>query len=224
MSGARPRIGLFGGTFDPIHTGHLTLARWARAELSLDELRLIPTGESWQKRPAGAPAADRLEMARLAFAGDPWVTIDDREVRRDGPSYTIDTLIELRRDLGKEPALVLLLGSDQLHNLASWHRYRELLNHAHLAVTQRERVALEDFAPEVEALVAEHGAGALPDTPAGALVFFRMPTVPVSATVLRRHLAAGEPPGKLVPPAVLEYIDRRRLYQPPGPLEPGRHA
>jgi len=224
MSHARPRIGLFGGTFDPVHIGHLTLARWARAELALDRLRLIPTGESWQKRPAWAPAADRLEMARLAFAHEPWVTIDEREVHRDGPSYTIDTLIELRRELGPEPALVLLLGSDQLHNLATWHRYRELLDHAHLAITQRERVTLDGFAPEVEALIAEHGTGALPDAPAGALVFFRMPSVAVSATVLRRQLAAGERPAELVPPTVLEYIDRRRLYRPPGPPEPGRHA
>lgn len=214
MSHARPRIGLFGGTFDPVHIGHLTLARWARAELALDRLRLIPTGESWQKRPAWAPAADRLEMARLAFAHEPWVTIDEREVHRDGPSYTIDTLIELRRELGPEPALVLLLGSDQLHNLATWHRWRELLDYAHLACTQRERIGLDALPADVDALVDARGRDALPDAPAGAIVFFGMPPVPVSATALRAQLERGERPAELVPPAVLDYIDSNRLYGP----------
>ncbi len=215
---ARRRIGLLGGTFDPIHAGHLALARAAREALRLDELRLIPTGSSWQKAGPGADAPARLAMTRLAVGATPGFTVDDREVRRAGASYTIDTLVALRAELGPEPALVLVLGSDQLRNLATWHRYRELLDHAHIAVTQRGPHRLADLDAPVEALLAAHGRDALPDAPSGAIVFFRMPPVPVSGTALRERLARGERPAELLPSAVLDYIERHRLYRAdPGP-------
>lgn len=206
------RVGIFGGTFDPVHVGHLALLRWARAELKLDQVRVIPTGRSWQKEAAGASAQQRLQMLQLAMAGEPGVVVDDREARIDGPSYTVDTLSSLRAELGAQRALVLILGSDQLHNLASWNRYRELLSLAHIAVTQRESVRLSDFPAPVEELLQKHGAQALPDAPFGTIVFFRMPVVPVSATVLRSQLAEGQRPRELVPPAVLDYIERHRIY------------
>ncbi len=210
---ARRRIGLLGGTFDPVHVGHLALARAAREALRLDELRFVPTGQSWQKHGSGVDAAARLEMVRLAVGSTPGFAVDDREVRRAGPSYTIDTLIELRAELGPEPALVLVLGSDQLRNLATWHRYRDLLQHAHIAATRRGTHPLADLDPPVEALVAEHGRDALPDAPSGAIVWFGMPPVPVSGTALRERLARGERPAELLPPAVLDYIERHRLYR-----------
>ena len=108
--------------------------------------------------------------------------------------------------------VVLLMGSDQLLNLATWHRYPELLSFAHIACTQRERVAMDTLPARVEALVRSHGRDALPDAPAGAIVFFGMPPVPVSATALRAQLARGERPGELVPAVVLDYIDSHRLY------------
>lgn len=210
---ARRRIGLLGGTFDPIHVGHLALARAAREALRLDEVRFIPTGQSWQKSGSGVDAAARLEMVRLAVDATPGFVVDDREVRRAGASYTIDTLVELRAELGPEPALVLVLGSDQLRNLATWHRYRELLDHAHIAATQRGTHPLATLDAPVEALLAAHGRDALPDAPAGAIVYFRMAPVPVSATALRERLARGERPAELLPPAVLDYIERHRLYR-----------
>lgn len=209
---ARRRIGILGGTFDPIHVGHLALARTARAALALDEVRFVPTGASWQKDTVAADAAQRLQMVRLALAGEPGCAADDRETRRAGPSYTVDTLAELRAELGPEPALVLLLGSDQLRNLHTWHRWRELLVFSHIACTQRERVGLAQLPAEIEALLQAHGREALPDAPAGALVLFSMPPVPVSSTALRAQLARGERPDGLVPPAVLEYIETHRLY------------
>ena len=212
---SRRRIGILGGTFDPIHVGHLALGRAARAALSLDEVRLLPTGSSWQKSGVVASAQQRLQMASLAVAGEPGFLVDDREVRRNGPSYTVDTLAEMRSELGAQPALVLLLGSDQLLNLASWHRWADLLSFAHIACTQRERVTLERLPLPVEEMVRAHGRDALPDEPAGAVVFFGMPPVPVSATTLRARLAAGERPRELVPPAVLDYIDLHQLYGPP---------
>ncbi len=209
----RRRIGLLGGTFDPIHVGHLALARAAIDALVLDELRFLPTGRSWQKAQAGASAEQRVAMVRLAVAGEPRVVVDDREARRPGHTYTIDTLRELRAELGPEPALVLVLGSDQLHNLHTWQGWSSLLDYAHLAVTQRERVALSEFPAPVEALLQAHGRDALPDAPAGAIVFFGMPPVPVSATALRRAIAAGEMPAQLVPPPVLDYIRSHHLYR-----------
>lgn len=210
----RTRIGILGGTFDPIHVGHLALARAARDALSLDVVRFVPTGESWQKRGVVASAAQRLEMVRLALAGERGFAADAREVDRTGPSYTVDTLAELRGELGPEPALVLLLGSDQLRNLSTWHRWREIVTLAHVACTQRERVSLEHLPDEIEALLQAHGAQALPDAAAGAVVLFSMPPVPVSATALRAQLARGERPDGLVAPAVLDYIDLHQLYGP----------
>ena len=216
MAESRRRIGLLGGTFDPPHVGHLALARSARDALGLHEVRLIPTGQSWQKPNARTAASDRLAMVRCALQGvapAEGLVADDREVRRSGATYTFDTLTELRQEVGPEAALVLILGSDQLHNLASWHRWRELLDLAHLAVTQRERVALSGLPEPVQALLDTHGHDALPDTPAGAIVLFRMPAVPVSATVLRSQIARGEPVSGLTPTAVLDYIALHGLYR-----------
>jgi nicotinate-nucleotide adenylyltransferase len=214
----RRRIGIVGGTFDPPHVGHLALARAARDAWALDEVRLMPTGRSWQKAGAGASAAQRLDMVRLALAGvapAERLVVDDREVRRDGPTYTVDTLRELRAELGDEPMLVLVLGSDQLRNLHTWHRWRELFDLAHVVATQRERVPLDALPPELEAELAARGGDALPDAPAGAIAFFRMPPVAVSATALRAQLGRGERPAGLSPPAVLDYIETNGLYRRP---------
>ena len=208
----RERVGLLGGTFDPIHVGHLALARAAIVALRLDRVVLLPTGQPWQKPGLTTAGADRLEMARRAIAGDARLSVDDLELRRPGRTYTIDTLAQLRAAHGAQPLLAWVMGSDQLRNLPSWRRWRELFDHAHLAVTQRERVPLSGLPDEVEALVAERGADALPDAPAGSIVFFRMPPVPVSATAIRAQLASKQRPDGLVPPSVLDYIDQHHLY------------
>ncbi|MEZ5739467.1 MAG: nicotinate (nicotinamide) nucleotide adenylyltransferase [Burkholderiaceae bacterium] len=208
------RIGLFGGSFDPIHVGHLALLRAAEVALDLSRIILMPTGRSWQKSGQRTPAGDRLAMTRLAVRGHDRWEVDDREVRRDGPSYTVDTLRSLRAELGPDVVLVLLLGSDQLHNLHTWDRHTELFELANLAITRREQVALRDFPPPVEALVVKHGRDALSGSPAGELVFFSMPAAPVSSTRLRQALAAGEPVAELIPAAVLDYIRLNGLYRP----------
>lgn len=208
----RPRIGILGGTFDPIHVGHLALARTARDALALDEVRFVPTGSSWQKSGVVASAAQRLEMVRLALASERAFAADGRETAREGASYTVDTLAELRAELGPDAAIVLLLGSDQLINLPTWHRWREITGFAHIACTQRERIGLDALPPEVDALLATTGRERLPDAPAGSVVLFSMPPVPVSATALRAQLARGERPAELVPRAVLDYIDSHHLY------------
>jgi nicotinate-nucleotide adenylyltransferase len=215
----RPRIGLLGGTFNPIHVGHLALARAARVALQLDAVRLIPTGQPWQKGPGITPATHRLAMTQLAARAEPWLSVDNREVLRSGLTYTVDTLAELRAQEGGAAALILLLGSDQLRNLATWYRYERLLELAHIAVTQRGLFSLTDLPSAVEALMQRHGRDALPDEPCGSIVFFRMPAVPVSATVLRQQLAAGERPLELLPDGVLDYIDRHGLYRVQAPSD-----
>ena len=231
---ARVRIGLLGGSFDPVHVGHLALARSAVEAFALDRMIVIPTGSSWQKvanpaakpdaNPAGnadrqTPASHRLAMTRIALQpladsraqGCDWA-VDDLEVRRSGPSYTIDTLRALRERLGPEAALLLILGSDQVRNLATWHRWQELPDFAHIAATRRERIDLVDLPPPVERLLDERGCQALPDTPAGSIVLFQMPPVAVSATGVRAQLARGDMPEELLPPGVPDYIRRHHLY------------
>lgn len=210
---SRRRIGILGGTFDPVHVGHLAIARAATEALALDELRFVPTARSWQKAAAGADAGRRCDMLRAAIGSTPGWQVDEREIRRGGASYTVDTLESLREELGADAAIVLVLGSDQFRNLDTWHRYRELLRFAHIATTQRERVALADPPPAVAALLDAHGREALPDAPAGSIVYFRMPAVAISSSALRRALARGERPLELLPPGVIDYIGRHGLYR-----------
>ena len=157
-------------------------------------------------------------MLRLAIASLPASTeashwkIDEQEVNRNGPSYTIDTLKALREHYGPDDALILVLGSDQFRNLNTWHDWQHLLDYAHLAVTQRERIPLSDLPPDIEKLLAARGTGSLPDTPAGNIMFFRMPPVPLSSTQLRKQLAAGQPVSGLLPMGVEAYIRRHGLY------------
>jgi nicotinate-nucleotide adenylyltransferase len=213
--GLRRRVGILGGTFDPVHVGHLALARSASVALALDELRFVPTGRSWQKDGAGADAVHRLRMVELAAAMLPpghGFAVDAREVRRGGVSYTIETLLELRAELG-DAALVLILGSDQFRNLPTWHRWDELLDYAHLAVTRRESVGLGELPEPLESLLAHRGRDTLPDAPAGSIVLFQMPPVAVSATALRAQLGRGERPAELLPARVLDYIESHSLYR-----------
>ncbi|MCD6679637.1 MAG: nicotinate-nucleotide adenylyltransferase [Burkholderiaceae bacterium] len=209
----RRRIGLLGGTFDPVHIAHLALARAALAHLALDELRFVPTGRSWQKARAGASAKQRIAMLRIAVAELPRTRIDERETKRAGASYTIDTLVELRAQLGESAALVWIVGSDQLRNLPTWHRWEELLRYAHLAVARRGDDTLEGLDARVRALVDERTQHELPDEPAGSIVFFPMEPMRVSGSELRDRIARGEQPVELLPARVLDYIDRNRLYR-----------
>lgn len=189
MIGTGVDIGLFGGSFNPPHLGHLALARAARAQLGLAELRWLPAGQPWQK--AGtplAPADDRAAMVAALIAGEPGMVLDDIELRRAGPSYTIDTVEALA---AAQPAARwwLILGQDQHARLPTWHRAPELLARVHLAVAARDGVA-----PLGETALA-------------------MPRTDISATAVRAAVARGVDITPLVGAAVARYIEEHHLYR-----------
>jgi len=200
MTTAQPaRIGLFGGSFDPPHLGHRALAETALRTLALDELRWLPAGQPWQKSDRVlATAEHRMAMVALAIAGEPRFVLDDRELRRSGPSYTVDTLRELQAER-PGAALYLVIGQDQYVRLHTWFAWRELLAGVTLAVAARDgRLA----APEGEIARTPHRLELLP-----------MPRVDVAATAIRHAAAAGADLAALVAPAVASYIARHRLYR-----------
>jgi nicotinate-nucleotide adenylyltransferase len=195
---AARRVGMFGGAFDPPHSAHVALAHAAVEQLQLDELRIVPTGNAWHKPGQMSPAADRLAMAHIAFAGVPRAIFDERELQRAGPTYTVDTLRELQREQpGAE--LFLVMGEDQSAALTRWHDWPSVLALAVIAVAARPA-----------------GAGEVRDAlPAGArLRPLVLPPMPESATEVRTLVRHGAPIAHLVPPGVARYIESHHLYQP----------
>ncbi|TSE19944.1 Nicotinate-nucleotide adenylyltransferase [Tepidimonas alkaliphilus] len=199
MNAAAPRrVGVFGGAFDPPHRVHRALARLALRHLGLDALHVIPTGHAWHKARALSPAAHRLAMCRLAFARLPGVVIDPCELARPGPSYTADTLAELRAR-HPQAQLLLLIGADQWRALPTWHRWRDVLALATPVVAARPGATL-----------ADSPLGAPPRT-------LPWPARDMSSTAVRAAAAAGADVAALatlVPAAVARYIVRHGLYRP----------
>jgi nicotinate-nucleotide adenylyltransferase len=198
------RIGVFGGSFDPPHLAHLALARVARDALALDEVLWLPAGRPWQKGGrTQASGVQRAEMVRLLIDGEHGFTVDPRELHRPGPSYTADTLRELAEQY-PGAALFLVIGADQLARLDSWHDADAIVRLATLAVAAREGQAAEP-----------------PASWAARPIVWRelpLPRIDVSATEVRRRLAAGESVSPLVGEAVAGYIDQQHLYRAsPGP-------
>lgn len=213
-------LGILGGTFDPIHCGHLELARELFAALPLSAVRLVPAGDPPHRTVPVASANHRLAMVELAVAGNPGLEFDAREIRRQGPSYTVATLEELRAEEPARP-LALIVGADAFLGLPAWHRWRELFDLAHLVVVARPGVELDLV--QAPALLAQwegrraDDACALVAAPAGAIVTQPVTAHDISATAIRAELARG-PVGfdavrNLLPPAVLAYIERNHLYR-----------
>lgn len=209
----------YGGTFDPVHAGHLSVAREVRDALDAN-IRFVPAADPPHKDITHADAHARARMLDLAVAGEPRFKVDRRELRRDGPSYTVDTLRELRAELGPDAPIVWMIGGDSLLQLHTWHRWRELFDYAHLLVVARPGSHLDPQSvgarsPEVEAEIGPRrgSAKALNETPSGRLVVFALQCErPESSTELRRRIAAGESWPDAVPEAVAEYIRRHGLY------------
>ncbi|WP_017937517.1 nicotinate-nucleotide adenylyltransferase [Zestomonas thermotolerans] len=210
------RIGIFGGTFDPVHIGHLRSALEVAELFRLDELRLIPSARPPHRGTPQVSAEQRLAMVELAVAGVPPLMVDDRELKRDRPSYTIDTLESLRAELGSEVQLFLLVGWDAFCGLPSWHRWEELLRHCHILVLQRPDAGNE--APEAlrDLLAARTVNDPLSiEGSAGQIGFVWQTPLAVSATQIRRLRAEGRSVRYLVPDSVLAYIHAHGLYRAP---------
>ena len=190
------RVGIFGGSFDPVHSAHVALATLALSELGLDEVRWIPAGQPWQKTRQLTDASDREAMVRLAIAGEPRFVLDRTELRRAGVSYTLDTVRELREAM-PEASFVLLLGQDQYATLHTWHGWQDLLDQVMLAVANRPGATIE-VNPQIARLPQ---------------LSLTLPMMDISSTELRRRIAAGESIAGLVPDAVASYIEQHRLYR-----------
>jgi nicotinate-nucleotide adenylyltransferase len=218
-------VGLLGGSFDPIHAGHLRLARHAMQQLQLGQVRFIPAGQPWQKAAVAVTAAEhRLRMVQLSIDGQPGFAVDTVELQRPGPSYTVDTLQHLRDELGAGVALVLLLGADQFERLDTWHDWPRLFDLAHLAVARRDAAARPlaahaPLGPELAALCAgrlQPAQRAL-RTPAGAIVELDMAPFECSSTQIRALVRDGGEQcearlAELLAPGVPDYIHQHRLY------------
>jgi nicotinate-nucleotide adenylyltransferase len=208
------RIGIFGGTFDPVHIGHLRSALEVAEFMALDELRLVPSARPPHREAPQVSAQDRLAMVELAVAGLPPLRVDDRELKRDKPSYSIDTLESLRSELAADDQLFLLIGWDAFCGLPTWHRWSELLEHCHILVLQRPDADSE--APETlrNLLAARSISDPLTlEGPGGQISFIWQTPLAVSATQIRTLLASGKSVRFLLPDAVLTYIHAHGLYR-----------
>jgi nicotinate-nucleotide adenylyltransferase len=204
---------LYGGTFDPVHEGHLAVADAAATAFDT-EVALLPSADPPHRAPPGASALDRAAMLDLAIQGQPLLRVDRRELHRTGPSYSVDTVREVRAEIGADAPMAWLLGADAFRDLASWHQWRELFGLAHLIVAARPGYALDALAPELQAEVAgrwtEDGS-ALRRAPAGRLFRLELQR-PDSATEVRGRLAEGAGVDDRVPPPVAAWIRRHGLY------------
>ena len=211
----------YGGTFDPVHNGHLAIAAAVRDALDA-EVHLIPAADPPHKGPTHADAGQRATMLALAIQDQRGLLVDRRELRREGPSYTVDTLRELRGELGPHVPLVWMIGSDSLFELDTWHRWRGLFDLAHILAVGRPGARLDEatLAARAPAVHAEIGPrwrmpAQLHAMPAGGFAEFRLASErPESSTELRRRIRDGDPAWRdWLPPAVATYIAAHGLYR-----------
>ncbi len=212
-------VGILGGTFDPIHNGHLRLAEEVAGLLDLKQIRFIPTGTPPHRAQPAASNQQRAEMVRLAIAGNPRFVMDERELLRAGQSYSFDTVTELRTTLPPRTPVVLMMGADAFLSLPGWHRWRELLEICHIVVAQRPGYSVTSWesalGPELwEAFASRSVVNMAPlrRLPGGRIAIHTMTALDISASLLRSQLRSGVSPRYLLPDAVLEYIHRHGLY------------
>lgn len=186
--------GILGGSFDPVHNAHLAIARTALEKLGLARILWIPSGTPPHRGAPVAAAGHRAGMVRLAIADEARFALDEREIRKSAPGYTVETLEGLHADFGKDADLVLLIGADQYARLATWHRWQDLFPLARIAVFARPGEPIAD---------------------AGRVTVVPFAPLEISSTAIRSRIAAGDAPRELLPAAVLDYIQTHRLYSSP---------
>lgn len=213
-------LGIFGGTFDPVHHGHLRTAIEIAEAVDAERVLMVPAGHPPHRRPPVADGATRLALLRAAIGDEPRLAADDRELRREGPSFTVLTLEELRRECGAQP-LLLLLGMDAFASLASWHRWTELIGLAHLVVAHRPGWEPPAAGPVGE-LWRDRGGqdpAAVAAAPAGRVLAVPTTQLDISASRLREMLARGRDPRYLMPEAVRRMIRETGTYARKGELQ-----
>lgn len=209
----RPLHAIYGGAFDPVHEGHLAVARAARDRLDA-RIALVPTGDPPHRSPARAAAEHRLAMLRLALDGEPGLQVDAREIERQGPSYSVDTLAQLRAGLGPHTALAMIVGADAFAGLPGWHRWTELFDLAHIIVASRPDTGA--ISGELAGQLQRRLTTAVADLhaePAGRVWQLALEPYRHSSSAIRARVAAGQSLQGWVPQEVVEYIIRHGLYR-----------
>lgn len=195
-----PRIGVMGGTFDPIHHGHLVAASEVQAEFDLDQVVFVPTGRPWQKTGQRvSPAEDRYLMTVIATASNPRFSVSRVDIDRRGPTYTVDTLRDLRAEWGPEAEFFFITGADALEQILTWRDVEELFEMAHfVGCTRPGHHAGTEHLPE-----------GLPDE---AVTIVEIPALAISSSECRERVRAGHPIWYLVPDGIVQYINKRHMY------------
>jgi nicotinate-nucleotide adenylyltransferase len=206
-------VGILGGTFDPIHNGHLRLAVEALEQCSLSEVHFIPCGTPSHRGTPHASASDRLHMVQLAVHSNPAFLADQRETYRTDACYTVDTLTELRAEFGSQRSLCLLLGSDAFAQLHTWHQWRNLFTLAHIIVMQRPGQPLGNTLTKADPMLLQEYTSRLApspkvlhESPSGHIVVLNIPALEISSTDIRQRSVAGKNIHSLVPDAVANFI------------------
>jgi nicotinate-nucleotide adenylyltransferase len=212
-------VGILGGTFDPIHNGHLRLAEEVAGLLDLTQIRFIPTGTPPHRAQPTASNAQRAEMVRLAIADNPRFVMDERELVRPGQSYSFDTVTELRIALPARTPVVVMMGADAFLSLPGWHRWRELLEICHIVVAQRPGYSVTSWesalAPELWEAFSNRSVvnmSPLRHSLGGRIAIHTMTALDISASLVRSQLRSGVSPRYLLPDDVLGYIQQHGLY------------
>lgn len=211
-----PLLTLYGGTFDPIHYGHLRSVEALAQRVKLKSVIIMPNNVPPHRPQPGASSAQRKEMIELAIADHPLFTLDDRELTRPTPSWTVETLEQLRAELGPEQPLGFIIGHDSLLSLHRWHRWERLLTLCHLLVTQRPGYPLTMETPEQQTWLAQnvtHSVDQLHQQPAGKVFLASTPHYDISATTIRHRIENNQPCDDLLPPDVLAFILQHGLYR-----------
>ena len=210
-----PAVAIFGGTYNPVHYGHLRSALELCAELELGELRLMPCYRPVHRDEPNCSIDQRLKMLDLAVNDEPTLSVDRREINRFGSSYTIDSLVDLRIEVGEHTALCMVVGSDAFAELETWHRWRELLNYAHIIVLARPgyggpaSTCLKKWLGEVEV----NNKDELFENISGSVLMVQLTQLMISASTIREQIKLGKSPRFLLPETVWQYICEQNLYK-----------
>lgn len=208
-------IAVFGGTFDPVHCGHIRSAVAVRDALSVQEVRMIPSLSPPHRDLPESSADHRVAMLHAAVAGEPGIVVDEREVYRDGPSYTVDTLRSLRSELGADTSIYFVMGADAFYTLDQWYKWQEIIELSHIVVLKRPGFPLK--APDEMQLWMKDKAvvagASLSDWAYGNVVFLELEQVLVSSTLVRQAIHQGNSTDEMLPTSVIQYISCNSLYE-----------